>query len=902
MVQKNATPSARPNMRESVIRYTFTPEIVPRVRRLFGTGFPNLAYMIVVVFNTLAILPPGHPYLHPQNRGRFSVLQALGAVAAHLRFDRKHADHVFIFGVILSGIVMLFLQIILWFMALFTAKALAYDGPGLGPRSMGDFFNNPAPDRDLAFRVLDLIFGVPGIFNSDQMRTTAFHNGLHALFQFYSYGILLVGVFVIIYYTMTIVFETSKTGAPFGGRFNMAWAPVRLILFFGLLLPTGNGLNLAQYIVLNAAKYGSNMASNAWLTFDRSAKAPYLAKKEQLIAQPNTPDLDSLASFMALARVCSWAEGQHRYNNIKPYFVFGPKDSDAIDIENATPAFPDMVKKANGGFMTFKFGVKDKQAYPNESGNVFPYCGELTLNITDQGQPGAAYIQQAYVEMIGCMWSGRSGAAFECKNYSFDDMGRDYTSRYSVTMPPNPFPNMDSYVGQTQKTQNMVLFHQSFEETIQKAVQEQVQKTDWATNPNLPYGWGGAGIWFNKVAEMNGAVTSAVFNKLEIKSLPYVMEHVKREKLENDKNTPLEDLYNPRLSNGQIIDFLDPRDEVIAGILVQTYTYWGSEQAIAFFKNIAETHNRGTTGNVIIDTINTMMGTKGLFDMCKNTDIHPLAQLSSLGRGLIEHSIRGYAMAAGVGLTGGIANILNQQAIGAVLSGATKFFITFATIGLVLGFILFYVLPFMPFIYFFFAVMTWAKGIFEAMVAMPLWALAHLKIDGEGMPGDSASNGYFQILEIFLRPVGIIIGFLGGILIFTALVKVLNSIFYLVISNLSGHLVTEGSTGCFLPPAPAGAATPTGGPQESVFKRGVIDEFFYTVVYTVIVFMMAQPCFKLVDLIPDYIQRWLGSSAQPFGATDGDQAEGMIKYISAGAGLLGSKLQGGFSKGFSFLK
>ena len=63
---------------------------------------------------------------------------------------------------------------------------------------------------------------------------------------------------------------------------------------------------------------------------------------------------------------------------------------------------------------------------------------------------------------------------------------------------------------------------------------------------------------------------------------------------------------------------------------------------------------------------------------------------------------------------------------------------------------LFYIIPFMPFIYFFFAVGTWVKAIFEAMVGVPLWALAHIRIDGQGLPGDAAMNGYYLLLEIFV--------------------------------------------------------------------------------------------------------------------------------------------------------
>jgi hypothetical protein len=199
-------------------------------------------------------------------------------------------------------------------------------------------------------------------------------------------------------------------------------------------------------------------------------------------------------------------------------------------------------------------------------------------------------------------------------------------------------------------------------------------------------------------------------------------------------------------------------------------------------------------------------------------------------------------------------------------------------------------LPFLPFIYFFFAVMTWIKSIFEAMVGMPLWALAHLKIDGEGMPGDAAASGYFYILEIFLRPTFIIVSFLGGIIIFTAMVKVLNEIFYLVLTNLTGHISMEGTTDCFAPPGS------NIGPSESEFKRGPIDEFFYTVIYTIVVYMIALPCFKLVDDIPDNIMRWLGAGISSFGSQDGDPARGLMTNVAGGAALIGGQMSGSANK------
>ena len=879
--------------RGQIARYTLLPQLLPRISKLLRSGFINLPYFMVVILNTVRIIPNNHPYLKASSHGTYSMFQALAVAANNITFDRKNIDKITIFGVILTGIAMVFLQLLLCVLALFNTPAFAYTGAGPGPQTIGDFFNNATPNTDLAFILLDLIFGIPGIFTTTTV-TTPFHAGLHALFEFYSFGILLVGVFIIIYLVMAIVMETAESGVPFGQRFNHAWAPIRLVLFFGLLLPTPNGINLAQYLLLNAAKLGSNVATNGWITFDNAVNSAYLGNAEQLIATPVTPDMYSLAAFMAIARTCSWAEGRVNGHDIRPYIVSTAGVAGGTDVTGGMPAFATIAEAVQGGTVFVRFGVQDGELYPGEPGAVFPYCGEVSLVIVDQSQPGSAIMQQAYLEMVSCLWNNAAGSAYQCSTPDFSDHGRDYTSRYSKILPYNPYPNMDPHVSSTIKSQIMITMTQDLNAALENAVQAQVDGGLWTNEPAMQMGWAGAGIWFNKIAEQNGALTSAVLSKPQISKMPYVMEYVKAKKLEQDANTPFEKLFTPSVSSKQLVNFETPQQREVALILNQAFKYWGMEASGSYFVGVPETKKTSLGGNIIINVMNVFLGTRGLFDMCANTDVHPLAQLSGIGKAAIEHSIMSFAVAMGFGLGGGIATIMKELNFGQAFGAISSFFMTFAGIGLIVGFLLYYVLPFLPFIYFFFAVMTWVKGIFEAMVGMPLWALAHLRIDGEGLPGDAAASGYFYILEIFLRPICIILSFLGGIIIFTAMVKVLNNIFYLVISNLTGHFIdpnAASATGCFNPPAVAGAGAGTVAPGQEAYARGTVDQFFYTVVYAIIVYMIGLPCFKLVDTVPDNIMRWLSAGISSFGAQDGDPADNLMGYMAGGAGVAGGGLQ-----------
>lgn len=915
----------------SVLKYMILPGILPRIGRLLG-GFKYLPYFIAVVFNTLQIIPNGHACLLTTSHGKYSILDVLRIAAENLTFDRKNIDKISIFFVVIGGLVLLVLQFILCIIALFTSNALAYAGPGQGPTTTAQFMTSPNPTDDLAFRMLDLVFGVPNIFYSQDMGTSPFHEGLHALFAFYSYGVLLVGVFIIIYLATAIVLETAESGTPFGERFNKAWAPIRLILFFGLLLPTASGLNLAQYLVLNSAKFGSNVATNAWLGFDEAIRGPYLGTPENMIAEPASPGLSSLISFMQIARTCQYAEGRINGRDIRAYAAFDPSEkmvnstiaanpridtgqaampnlSTSIEIAgDEEAALTELSKRAKGGTIFIRFGVKDEKEYKSERGYVFPYCGELALSIVDQAQPGATTMQQGYLDLVSCFWGGRTSGGRIIRpeehfsavpeagdEYQCDTLGayarqraQAYTDKYS-RISNNPYPDMQWIEASNVRVMLSNTTGAYVLAKLHEARQAQIDGGDWLNDAALQKGWAGAGIWFNKIAEQNGALTAASFAKPEILQMPYVMEFVRREKLKENSNTPYSALYIPTYSNGQPVPFGDPTDKDVLTVLNQVFAFWGTNASSPFIKNMPDTEESELTGNIIIDVMNVFMGTKGLFDMCKNTDVHPLAQLSSLGKGLVEHAIRAFAMAAGTGIGGGLLAMIEQQGFKQVLMAASGFLMSFAGLGLILGFMLYYVIPLLPFIYFFFAVMTWVKGIFEAMVGVPLWALAHLHIDGEGMPGDAATAGYLHILEIFLRPICILIGLLGGIAIFAAMVKVMNQVFYIVLSNLAGHYVA-GDTGCFTPPG----ADPATSLTENNFLGGTIDEFFYTVIYTIIAYLFAIPCFKLVDMIPDHVMTWFGGGINTFGSQDGDPAEGMMRHVSIGASQVGGGLQSGF--------
>lgn len=863
-----------PFTRKQFFKYTLLPEFGLRLRDLIGNGFGNLAYLMALIFNTTGLIPNSHTYLQPASVGKYGIRHVLSEASSNVKFDRNHIDQVLIYFAILTGIILLALQFIVLIFSIITNPAFAGGG------WYESFFVTPYPEDDVAFRMMTLVFGVD--IYGGVLPTQPIHVALYALFEFYSIGMLIVGSFIILYFATTIIAETANTGVPFGKRFSHAWVPIRLIVFFGLLIPLPDGLNGAQWITLSVAKYGSSLATNGWLEFNYVVNNP-LGSDGTLVARPNAPEVQHVPAFMMLAKTCQWAEGRKYGKVIDAYVIHGPNPGDSTPLMGLgygdALALTALTAESPAGNIVIRFGVQGGNvAY---SGGVSPDCGELVLQTTDVAQPGSYAIQAGYFGLIQMLWADGG---------YLDAYARNFTFRFMSVIPRDPFSPMPaaSFRGDV-----IVALGNAVELIILQAVGMQLLAAEQGVELEIArLGWAGAGIWYNRIAEQNGALTTAAMNTPIPQLYPRVMEFIRQERMANDRNVLPRDRFRPTLSNGDLIDFELEGDADIARVLNNVFTYWESRNT----RNDARaTHAMGDTDNTLINVINSVLGTEGLFDMCQNTDIHPLAQLSAVGKGLVESGIRNLAISAGFGLFGGTGLVPGSS--GAALDSLSGFYGTIAGIGITIGFVLFYVLPFMPFIYFFFAVGGWVKSVFEAMVGVPLWALAHLRIDAEGLPGQAAASGYMLLLEVFLRPIMIIFGLLASIVIFAAQVKVLNEIFYLAVSSITGSDPDTVQAGGCATGSLSGLGADVLGelPGSEQFTRNVIDEFFFTIIYAVIVYMMGMASFKLIDLIPNNMMRWFGSGTSSFNDDNAPSrgAESMMKYSTIGMGAISSQLSSG---------
>ncbi len=966
-MSKAQTQSKTGLTRGDVVRYVMLPGIRPRLAELFGRGFQYIPFFIAMVYQCVRLLPANHPYTNPQNMGRFGIRHVIAEAANHLVFTRKNIDQIAVFFLIILGMIIILMQIFLVSTALFIQPGFTF------PANFGEFFvpNRLAgpgqPSQDLAMILLDMVFGVPDMFFScvstgvncldgngnpitistdvpgplsgapiENFATWPYpvHEGLHQLLSLYSVGMLVVAVFITMYFMAVVIAETAQTGTAFGKRFNKVWAPVRIVVAFGLLIPIAYGLNSGQYIVLYAAKFGSGFASNGWHYFNTTITNHYYNGVRDLVAEPNFPESNTLLQFFHVAAVCKYmylrsGEYDQTDGNSVPdllaylirepmsppqHMALTPVAALAYGPINGTDTYEDMMNfmafttpgghQSGSNRIIVRFGNYDEHNNTAYTARVKPLCGEITIDLQDSrmptpappvgSEPGPEVLQRHYWFLIKALWhtSGQlnvtTGLGPPIPANQFRCHAVKHVPWLNAPIPggtPNCSPAAGPFYPDEQLRNALIAeMADMFDAALisggppdnavgQAAIPAQEASASWNTNPIIAAkGWAGAAIWYNKIAEMNGAVTSAVFNIPLPSKYPWLMEYTKEKRRQSDESVSFRDQFNPVMSEGREVAYQTPQDKSYAMAMYDAYNYWSGA-------DMATTTQTQGTGNIIMDTINSIFGTNGLFEMRKNPDVHPLAQLVGVGRSLVEASIRNLGFVGIGGASGALMAALGADQGSKAMAILSNAILSIALVALTAGFILYYVVPFLPFIYFFFAVGGWVKGIFEAMVGVPLWALAHIRIDGNGLPGNAAMNGYFLIFEIFLRPILTLFGFIGSIIIFAAMVDALHDIFDLVVSNVGGFDMEHEFS----------------NPLNIDFYRGAIDEFFFTVMYAVIVYMMAQSSFKLIDLVPNQILRWMGASVATFNDSRQDPTGNLVSTASLGANQATSSLRGGIS-------
>jgi conjugal transfer/type IV secretion protein DotA/TraY len=872
---------------KSVAKFALLPGFIPLLRRL-AARCGEFMHMFTMIFGAVGLIDKNHPCLRPENAGRYRFTDIIGLAAHNVVFDKKHIPQVVMFFAVILSIVLVFAIVLVTFLY---STVLVSDAHA---QTVNYFSANDSTNytrgTDWAFTFLQNVFGETGIGNNIWNLVDEDPNKgasrLQAMFRsmlaHYAQGILVLAVFLLIYIVVTTLVDSAKTGKPFGSKFDNVWAPIRLALAIGLMIPISSGYNAAQLIVFQMSDWGSNLATNVWIAgLDKLAT-------DQKFLEATLPDHGyRFVRGIWLSEVCMarWNLSSQKGGLAKTLDVigssaFGPTAMVLSAYENTVGAPPPKDQVLSGEDL-----IGDNIYFEVRYGTTSDpdFCGRFRVPV-GQGDVKIRTVDghDLLINQFGKDVSNAYKKIYETLVKEIRPVAEKYAEKTLDSCGPMDVPEtdgrhkrwiMDIYwanigfaPGQYDSGESASTLKFIPPKTSPPTFKEprffqtsDYQKSIDLTNKGVLQliksgqqgGWASAGAFYMMIAYANGAMTNAISAVPTVVDLPTPYG--------SPTTHPEEPSFFDNMSSFYTAPFSTLMQNTTTKAAEDTHRVlrkaqqWYSEAPDKnpylkswlggdSFKNaISDPQSRySAQGNADIGTDQKIrpLSYEGLFAI-QNTDVNPLGRLVSMGGRFLFMAMTLYAagIAASIPLLGG------STAAGSIFTSVGSLF------GLA-GFALTLYLPMLPFIYFTFAVIEWVMAIMEAVIAMPLWALSMITAEGEGI-GRTAQSGFSKLIGIVLQPTIIVISLIASLILFAASITFFNGAFALFTTSFTNT-------------AAAGGGSPLNSGL-GAFATGMVGAAAFTFMYVFICYSIGQSCFKLIAKIPNEFYSWYGGQ-RPFSA------------------------------------
>ena len=162
-------------------------------------------------------------------------------------------------------------------------------------------------------------------------------------------------------------------------------------------------------------------------------------------------------------------------------------------------------------------------------------------------------------------------------------------------------------------------------------------------------------------------------------------------------------------------------------------------------------------------------------------------------------------------------------------------------------------LPLVPYIVFMGQIMEWLASVMVGVTAAPLLAFAHFDTDGEGL-GQKTTHGYGFMLQIFLRPIFLVLGFILSAMIIEISIFFLTATFGMAVKDVQVHSMT-----------------------------GLFSIFGYCALYMTLAVGLVNASAALMWRIPEAIWDWLNLPRSSFQMDTSQQAQNSVFAAIGGA-------------------
>ena len=619
-------------------------------------------------------------------------------------------------------------------------------------------------------------------------------------------GVLALAGFLLVWHTVAGTLDTAREG-----RFGFgAWEIVRIVAAVALMAPLPGGMNGAQHAVVGLAHLGGDFANAVWEPFAQEA----LGEGEPIAPRPRETVWRAAISRTLILETCRYAaNGSAARAGDAPYIEL--RESDEARRSPRTTR----VRRIEARILHY-----------DGAGRGMPgdLCG--AIRFAGLGAEGARGIAAAGHRdaLAGLLPDIRAIAA-------------DLAAHYVTGLPVygRALPDLDALL----EGRGLAGRYAGVLDTAlaRAASEERAELAQVVADDAKAASWMSAASFFNTIAHRTGLFQAAAHNIPGVSLPPPSLER-----------------------------WAPAADAAVKGLttaLVQSRGYQPMLFSAAASGAAALPAPGGGGGGMaaglmeFIDLDSVIVADSG----------NPIADLASLGHGLMNAALAATAALMGAAAGSGLLESVPFVGKGldmfeSVWQVADGFVSTVLGLLLIAGAVLAYLLPALPFIRFLFAILGWIVTVAVAIMAVTVFAAAHVtRGDGNRLATQATRLGWLFLPGLILRPPLMLFGLIAGYFVFLAGIGLFNEVWLPQMRD-------------------AGAS---GG-------LGPIGFLAMLTLYVMIAYGLMNASFKLIDLLPSAVLDWIGGRGGG-GEDGGERVGGAVVGAVArlGHARLGGRIRAG---------
>lgn len=742
-------------------------------------------------------------------------------------------------------------------------------------------------DNDLYKNSLESIFpnvtplGYPTIVSSNNDSI----NGASALataFQAFLSILMSVSMALLSFHIISALISVSHEGTMLSNKWSYVWSPLRVFIGAGCLTPFIKGYCIAQVFVLYVALWGGSLANVMWSAYVDGLTSPSIGSAPMPnLQQPVQKITQSMACWATL--VASDSGG--KLTDI-------PKKVPQLTLMPNTESLISSAVSSGAKFL-LTINAKDNSAYYQKfhkySIKFGDICGGAEISIPDSsGTSGYGTYGDSIKSALNTYLKNLGTEMLDtAKKSVLENTSTTIDNPNNIELKDSDITGLGKSINESYTTllKTWGAAIQTFTDNLNSSSDMQSSISSFKENAKK-YGWASSGSYYMTLSRLQGLT-----NDIILLTQPEIVpssETGKNSIIEINKLTTNNsgDWYKIALQQvsigfgGKTIEGMEEASAniqsgtgagAISGISVNTNTTFFTNPENAFASGVNAVAS--LSSNVLNGFFN-LVGADASSNSNSKSEIGggELQKMIEFGQNLIAISVLvGGALVGFTGVGAGVGAASSAIPGAALLKGITGTLgkiagmaagLLFMILGsmLIAGILHAYILPMMPYIHFMLFFMSMLIFVVEAMIAAPLWAFIHVKLNGQELIGGEQRAGYMIVFNLFLRaPLGMF-GLFLSLAIFNAMIFFLKLTFYPAVS----------------------AGLQMGTSSNINTNMGFLGTLIMVIMMSYLHFIIAIRSFELISELPNRVGRWFGANPVEGEGRLGEALKGFMTGSVAG--------------------